>query len=118
MPVKKKINSKKKSDMLDIKKLEILIDNTIVLQKSVVNLTESNHKLNEKITSLVGLFETASKSIDKIKEVESKEVEDLAKKLKDVVTQNKDLAEGVLALEKYIKAVRGDIKLTPKPLFK
>ena len=118
MPIKKKIISDKKSNLLDIKKIEILIDNTIVLQRSVVNLTESNNKLNERMGSLVGLFETASKSIDKIKDVESKEVEELAKKLKEVVSQNKDLAEGVLALEKYIKAVRGDVKLEKKPLFK
>jgi len=117
MPVKKKKVSKD-SNLLDIKKLDILVDNTIVLQKSVVNLTESNNNLNQKITSLINLFEIASKSIDKIKDVESKEVDDLAKKLKEVVNQNKDLAEGVLALEKYIKAVRGDIKLEKKPTFK
>jgi len=123
MPAKKKTTRKKttstkQSKSLETKKLEILIDNTVVLQKSVVSLNESNIKLNRRIDSLLNLFENASKSIDKIKEVESKEVEELAKKLEEVVGQNKDLAEGFVALEKYVKAARGDIQLNPKPLFK
>jgi predicted phage tail protein len=116
--VRKKTSSTNQPKSLDTKKLEVLIDNTIVLQKVVVSLTESNNHLNERISSLVGLFENASKSIDRIKEVESKEVEELAKKLGEVVTQNKDLAEGFVALEKYVKVARGDIQLNPKPLFK
>tara|TARA_Y100000310_G_scaffold337498_1_gene424703 strand:- start:631 stop:1002 length:372 start_codon:yes stop_codon:yes gene_type:complete len=117
-PVKKKTTSTRTSRSLDTKKLELLIDNTVVLQKAVVSLVESNNKLNGRIGSLLGLFENASKSIDRIKEVESKEVEELAKKLEEVVRQNQDLAQGFVTLEKYVKAARGDIQLNPKPLFK
>ena len=123
MPVKKQTTRKKtsptnQSKSLDTKKLELLIDNTIVLQKAVVSLTESNNKLNGRINSLVELFENASKNIGKIQEIESKEVDELSKKLEEVIGQNKDLAEGFVALEKYVKVARGDIQLNPKPLFK
>ncbi len=125
MPAKRKVTKKEKtvsnsgrSKSLDTKKLELLIDNTVVLQKAIVALIESNKGLNQRIGSLVQLFENASKSISQIKEVESKEVEELTEKLKLVVNQNKDLAQGFVALEKYVKAARGDIQLNPKPLFK
>ena len=120
MPAKKKTVKKKTtrtSKSLDTKKLELLVDSTVVLQKTVVGMTESVNSLAKRMDLLLELFEDASKNVSRMAKDETSDVEELAKKLESVIRQNKDLAHAVVALDRYVKE-KGDVQLNPKPLFK
>ncbi len=120
MPAKKKTVKKKTtstSKSLDTKKLELLVDSTVVLHKTVVGMTESINGLTKRMDLLLDLFEDASKNVNRMAKDETDDVEELAKKLEAVIRQNKDLAQAVVALDKYVKE-KGDVQLSPKPLFK
>jgi len=111
-PIKKQIIKKEvvkkqtPSKPVQNNNVNLLIKNSINLQKTVLTLVESTNNLTRKVGGLVNLFEEAAKNIDKIKEVESKDVELLSQRLREVVTQNKDLANALVLLEENIRKGR------------
>ena len=75
-----------------------LVQSSINLQKKTAELLEVTLKLNKRIDKLLDVFESAARSIEK-GEVE----EPLAKKLEVLLEQNKNIAKGLMLLERYIK---------------
>ncbi|HLD15951.1 MAG TPA: hypothetical protein VJB94_05240 [Candidatus Nanoarchaeia archaeon] len=75
-----------------------LIQSSIALQKKTAELLETILKLNKRIDKLLDVFESAAKAIEK-GEVE----EPLAKKLEVLLDQNKNIARGLMLLERYVK---------------
>lgn len=88
------------------KAVDLLLQNTIELQKTLVNLASEVKTLNKKVDSLLKLFETASSSF---REAKSKGISqgnvpgELLDKIDTLVEQNKTLAKGLLLLEKTMR---------------
>jgi hypothetical protein len=116
MPAKKKAVNKKTSVKRTVSnKNDLLIESSVDLQRTILALVESNNALNKKIDTMVNLFDRAAGNIDKIKEGETRNVENLARRLNSVVNQNKDLAHGLVLLEEYVRK-RGERELEPKEI--
>ena len=102
----KKIFKKRDTSSKEI--MNQLIENNMILQKrnvellqAVNELTKKTSMLNDKIGNLVDIFEEAAKNVTDIEE--DKRVKDLALKLDDLLDQNKNLANGLLLLERYVR---------------
>ena len=116
MPAKKKTVKKKTSvKKVSSTKTDLLVESSVDLQRTILALVESNNALNKKIDTMVNLFDRAAGNIDKIKEGETRNVENLARRLNSVVNQNKDLAHGLVLLEEYVRK-RGERELEPKEI--
>lgn len=91
-----------------------LISMNIDLQKKNTELIGAMSKLTSKINSMVSLFEQAAKDIRQGTD------EPLMKKLEGLLEQNRNIARGLLLLEKYVreKAATSTAPSTfpPKPL--
>ena len=79
-----------------------LMDNNTSLQKISLNLVEKMSELTKRIDKLVSLFEEASKHIEDIQGQEDK-VKSLTEKLELLLEQNKDIAHGLVLLDKYVR---------------
>ncbi len=90
----------KKSESLDLSKL---IEVSILSQKTNLALAKSVNDLTIKVDGMVSMFETAARGVGDLREVSKSEVEQIAKELKDVMQQNKGLAEGLIALDNYVR---------------
>ena len=77
-----------------------LAKNSVTLQKATVKMVESTNKLSKKIDRLLTIFEEASKHVD---DVDTDKVRQLTMKLDNLLDQNRDLAKGLLLLEKYVR---------------
>ncbi|MCL6500982.1 MAG: hypothetical protein K6T16_03045 [Candidatus Pacearchaeota archaeon] len=84
--------------------INLLLDNTIALQKTLTTIAAELKVLNSKVSGLLALFEEASKSF---KEGKPRAVTaippDLTAKMEGLVRQNKTIARGLLLLEKTIR---------------
>ena len=99
----------KKKDMSSKEMINQLIENNMMLQKrnvellqAVNELTKKTSMLNDKIENLVNIFEEAAKNVADIEE--DRRVKELALKLDDLLDQNKNLANGLLLLERYVRS--------------
>lgn len=81
-----------------------LVEASVLSQKTTLTLVKSVNDLSLRIDKLVSLFEKAAENVDKIKDVTREEIEDITKRLQEVVQQNKDLAEGLLSLDRYTRS--------------
>ena len=116
MPAKKKVVKKKTPvKRTSSNKTDLLIESSVNLQKTILAMVESTNALNKKVDAMVTLFDRAAGNIDKIKEGETRNVENLARRLNSVVHQNKDLARGLILLEEYVRK-RGERELEPKEI--
>ena len=95
-----------------------LLENTISLQNTLTNLASELKTLNKKVSSLLQLFERASKSFGeaKSKGVRGAVSGELSEKVDELVKQNRTIAKGLLLLE---KSMRGDkperiLKIRPR----
>ncbi len=82
--------------------LKQLSENHAALQKTSLKLIESNHEVVKRIDKLVALFEEASKHVAEV-EVDDDRVKVLVGKLETLLEQNKDIAKGLILLEKYVR---------------
>ena len=90
----------KKAGNSDLNKL---IEVSVLSQKTNLALAKSVSELSSRMDRMVSMFETAAKGVGDLREVSKSEVEQIAKELKDVVQQNKGLAEGLIALDNYVR---------------
>lgn len=107
--------------------IDLLLQNTIALQKTLVELATEIKTLNKKVSNLVTLFETASSAFKQGKtkgmpSAAGNVPQNLLEKIDTLVEQNKTLAKGLLLLEKTIRereqpatAIRPSITARPKP---
>jgi len=77
--------------------LDMLLENSITLQKTLTDLAFSLKDLNKKISSMLELFENASQTIKEGSET------GLSEKIDLLAKQNKTIAQGLLLLEKSIR---------------
>jgi len=80
-----------------------LIEVSVLSQKTNLVLTKSINELSQKVNSLVLMFQEAAKNVGEIRDVTKDEVDQIAKQLQEVVQQNKDLAQGLIALDNYTR---------------
>jgi len=90
-----------------------LLSMNIELQHKNTELVESINKLTSKLNNMVSLFEQAAKDIKQGTD------EPLMKRLEGLLDQNKNIARGLLLLEKYVRekaATTTTSTFPPKPL--
>jgi len=83
--------------------IDQLMKNNIELQKKSADLLISVNDLSKKIDNLVEIFKKAAEHIEK-----GEIKEPLARKLTDLLEQNKKIAHGLLLLERFVRT-REDI---------
>jgi len=109
------------------KTINLLLENNIALQKSVMSLATEVKNLNKKVSALLSLFEDASKAFKEAR-IEGEAVapavsEELSEKIDALAKQNKTIARGLLLLEKTLReskvaetGKKGKEEYKPKPL--
>lgn len=95
------------------KLIEKLIENNLILQHKLTDLIGNVTQLVEKVDSMVNLFKEAGESIKT-----GKYEDPLMNKLDDLLEQNKNIAKGLLLLERYVRerGLMGTESFQPKPL--
>lgn len=87
--------------------IRLLIENSIALQKKLIELVEAINETNSKLNNVLDLIENASKEIVKKEKERAKTKREgeseLANKLDELIKQNKIIARGLILLEKYVK---------------
>lgn len=75
-----------------------LIKNNVLLQKKITEMVISINKLSKKMDTIVNIFSKAAEYVEKegIREP-------VAGKLTDLLEQNRQIAKGLLMLEKYVR---------------
>jgi hypothetical protein len=94
-------------------KIDKLVSSSLQLQKLSLQLVESNNNLAKNIEKLVSLFEEAAKNMSS---GSSERINELNRKVNELIEQNKQLARGLVLMEEKNK--RQPQKLSPKPLSK
>ncbi len=88
-----------------------LVDSSVVLQDKTAELLLAVNKLVKRLDDMVSVFEEASKHI------KSGLDEPLAKKLEELLEQNRNIARGLILLERYVREKTGMASFPPpKPL--
>jgi hypothetical protein len=77
---------------------KLLLENFIALQDALVNIGSDLKDLNKKITSMLELFENASKAYE-----EKPESRSLSNKLNEIIEQNQTIAKSIILLSKKFK---------------
>lgn len=91
--------------------IEKLVDNSLALQHKTTELIKSINSLTSRIDTMVSLFEEAAKHI------ESGSDEPLRRKLDSLLEQNKNIARGLILLERYVRErISVEDNFPPKPL--
>ena len=90
----------KKPESSDMKKL---IEVSILSQQTNIILIKSMSELSKRVDRMVSMFEKAANNVGDIKAVTQEEVEDVARRVQEVVQQNRDLAEGLISLDGYVR---------------
>jgi hypothetical protein len=81
---------------------EILIENFVVLQKAMTNLSIRFENLSEQMRRLLEVFELSAKSFV-ANSPDSKDKEDVLDKINSLLDQNKTIARGLVLLEEKLK---------------
>lgn len=87
-------------------KMNQLLEVSILTQQTNLTLIKSVNELSRRMGRFISMFEEAAKHVGDVKAVTQEEVEDIAKRIQSVVQQNKDLAEGLLNLDAYVRRNR------------
>lgn len=98
---KKEVKSKASSNTIDL-----LLENTIALQKTLTSLASDLKTLNKKVSELYDLFEAASASFKEtgaMTEGAGGVPQELLDKINALVEQNRTIARGLLLLEKALR---------------
>ncbi|MCX8194290.1 MAG: hypothetical protein N3G19_02940 [Candidatus Pacearchaeota archaeon] len=88
---------------------ELLLENTIALQKILTNLATEIKSLNKKVSDILSIFEEASLAFKEAKEkgitvgAETTMPQEIIEKIDTLVEQNKTIAKGLLLLEKAVR---------------
>ncbi len=94
--VKKNLTSTDNKEVFNL-----ILENTLNLQKNIFETNEELKTLNIKLTQLLEIFDKASKTFEQSLENGSgSDMVDVEKKLELLIEQNKIIAKGILLLEK------------------
>jgi hypothetical protein len=90
--------------------IDMLLENSIALQKTLATLATDLKTLNQKVSSLLELFEAAGKTFREKPVAPSMAKAEIPKELLDkvnsLVEQNKTIARGLLLLEQAIHEIK------------
>ena len=95
--VKHSSNRLTKQDIIDQ-----LVKNHIEFQKKTADLLIGVTELTKKVDNLVSIFQKAAEHIEK-----GEVSEPLARRLTDLLEQNKKIAQGLLLLERFVRSREG-----------
>ena len=103
-----------------IDQIDLLLENSIALQKTMTNLAIELKTLNKKVSSLLALFEDASREFKKAQAVGSfapapDMLEELMEKMNELSKQNQTIAKGLLLLEETVRESKIEEPFTKKP---
>lgn len=113
------------------KTMDLLLENTITLQRTITDLAIELKSLNNKVSSLLNLFEEASKTFKKVKQakpvtpvtetagsITPETISKITRKMDDLAKQNRTIAKGLILLEKTVREnkPKETKELKPKPL--
>jgi len=84
------------------KEIDVLVEQNIMLSKKSAETIKELKMLTSRIDKLIGIFEKASKQVGEV-QTNDQIVRSLSEKLNDLLDQNKTIASGLLALEKYVR---------------
>jgi len=115
--VKKK--TKKKGEKIKQETMDLLIENSITLQKTLIDLGGNINKLSKDIAEMLNLFKEASKAFTEGKRLASGGDLGLREKLDILIEQSRVIAKGLVLLESYIKeriSKKEEEEPKPKPL--
>ncbi|MCX6741914.1 MAG: hypothetical protein NTX24_01925 [Candidatus Pacearchaeota archaeon] len=76
---------------------KLLLDNFIALQEAMISIGANLKDLNQKITSLLELFEKAAKNFEQESQTS------LTKKLSTIIEQNQTIAKSLILMNKTLK---------------
>lgn len=115
--IKKEI--KKNSTSLATKKIvpkinqteKVLMENSVALQKVMVDLAEKFTNLSGQMSKLLSIFETSAKTLAE-KDIENNQ--EVVQKLNALLDQNKILAKGITLLHVTEEEIKEDISKTPR----
>ena len=111
MPKRESKTSTKTSTRTSDNVSKQLVDSSISLQDKTVELLLAVNKLIKRLDDMVYVFEEASKHI------KSGLDEPIAKRLEELLEQNRNIARGLILLEKYVRERTGVANFPPpKPL--
>ena len=82
--------------------IDRLVENNVKLQQVNTNLLISVDNMTKKVDELVQIFKKAAEHIEK-----GEIKEPLARKLADLLEQNKRIAKGLILMEKFMKEKEG-----------
>ena len=86
-----------KEDLIDK-----LIESNILLQKKFMDVIISFQDMTKRLDRMLTLFEEAGKKISDV-ELDEDKMKVLAGKVETLLEQNKDIAKGLILLEKYVR---------------
>tara|TARA_Y100000310_G_C20598778_1_gene771900 strand:+ start:107 stop:406 length:300 start_codon:yes stop_codon:yes gene_type:complete len=84
------------------KEIDVLIEQNIMLSKKTAETIKQMKILTSRVDKLVGIFEKASKQVGDV-QTSDEMIRSLSERLSDLLEQNKTIASGLLALEKYVR---------------
>lgn len=82
--------------------IDKLVENNVRLQKTAADLLISQSRVTKKVDELIDIFKKAAIHIEK-----GEIKEPLARKLTDLLEQNKRIAKGLILLEKFVRDKEG-----------
>jgi len=115
--IKKK--TKKKGEKIKQETMDLLIENSIALQKTLTDLAGDINKLSKDIAEMLNLFKEASKAFSEGKRLAPGGELALREKLDILIEQSRVIAKGLVLLESYIKekiSKKEEEEPKPKPL--
>ena len=103
--------------------INVLVENSVILQKVMTDVSINLKKLNEQLATLLGLFENAAKGfVEKEKaegKIDSTQGNELINKLDTLLEQNRTIAKGLTLLEQKVREQgiqETEPEFKPKPL--
>lgn len=89
----------------------LILENTVSLQRNLVDTSEELKNLNIKLTRLLDIFDKASRTFeDSLEKGTETDVVELEKKIDALVEQNRVIAKGLLLLGKSTRPAMGETK--------
>ena len=81
---------------------DTLIEQNLILSKKSGEMIKQMKVLTSRMDKLVGIFEKASKQVGEVQTSDDM-IRSLNERLNELLDQNKTIASGLLALEKYVR---------------
>ncbi|MEK6891118.1 MAG: hypothetical protein AABX03_03180 [Nanoarchaeota archaeon] len=101
---KKGVNSNKlPKNLTDEKIQKLLLENFIVLQKVMTDMSVKFDRLSDHISKLLNLFESSAKSFSDKQGAITKEDKDFLEKLDKLLEQNKTIAKSLTMMEERVR---------------